>query len=128
MGNKKLIEKTNQIIGEIYEELEGFGLVRYEDYSNAQKSTDEWKQMSKKFEKVFANFRKLMSETLENGFIDIKNKKPKMGQLVIAKLKDGTERKCFRCGCKDDLHNGWAEPIMGKGINIDVVGWKYVED
>lgn len=63
MGNKKLIEKTNQIVGEIYEELEGFGLVRYEPYTNAQKSTDEWKAMSKKFEKAFANFRKLMSET-----------------------------------------------------------------
>jgi hypothetical protein len=63
MGNKKLIEKTNKIIGEIYEELEGFGLVRYEPYSNAQKSTNEWKEMSKKFEKAFANFRKLMAET-----------------------------------------------------------------
>ena len=63
MGNKKLIEKTNQIIGDIYEELEGFGLVRYEPYSNAQKSTNEWRAMSKKFEKAFANFRKLMSET-----------------------------------------------------------------
>ena len=63
MGNKKLIEKTNQIIGDIYEELDGFGLVRYEPYSNAQKSTNEWRAMSKKFEKAFANFRKLMSET-----------------------------------------------------------------
>ena len=63
MGNKKLIEKTNQIIGEIYEELEGFGLVRYEPYTKGIKSTDEWKEMSKKFEKAFANFRKLMSET-----------------------------------------------------------------
>jgi hypothetical protein len=64
---------------------------------------------------------------MEQEFIDVKKKKPKKGELVIAKLKDGTERKCFRCGCKDELHNGWAEPIIGMGINIDVVSWKYAE-
>jgi hypothetical protein len=62
MENKRLIEKTNQLIGEIYDELEGFGLERYEPWTNAQKSTEEWKEMAKKFEKIFANFRKLMSE------------------------------------------------------------------
>ena len=64
---------------------------------------------------------------MEQEFIDIKKKKPKKGELVIVKLKDETERKCFRCGCKDEFHNGWAEPIIGIGINIDVVSWKYAE-
>lgn len=31
-------------------------------------------------------------------FIDLKNKKPKKGELVIVKLRDGTQRECFRCG------------------------------
>lgn len=60
-------------------------------------------------------------------FIDIQKKKPKKGKLVIVKLKDRTEIKCFRCGCNDELHNGWAEPIIGMGIKIDVVSWKYAE-
>ncbi len=64
---------------------------------------------------------------MEQEFIDIQKKKPKKGELVIVKLKDGTERKCFRCGCKDELHNGWAEPIIGLGIKIDVVSWRYAE-
>lgn len=60
-----------------------------------------------------------------NEFTDINKELPTAGELIIAKLKDGTERKCFRCECKDEFHNGWAEPIIGFGIMIDVVGWKY---
>lgn len=63
---------------------------------------------------------------MDSEFIDLKKKKPTKGKLVIAKLKDGTKKECFRCGCKDDLHNGWAEPIIGMGINIDVISWKYI--
>ncbi len=60
MENKKLIENTNKILGEIYEELKEFGLVRYEPFSNGQKSSYAWKEMAKKFEKAFDNFQKLM--------------------------------------------------------------------
>jgi hypothetical protein len=52
-------------------------------------------------------------EIWNKNLLIIKKKKPKKGELVIVKLDDGTERKCFRCGCKDELHNGWAEPIIG---------------
>jgi hypothetical protein len=61
-------------------------------------------------------------------FIDIKKKKPKKGELVIVKLSNGTEREAFRCGCVDSTHNGWAEPIIGLGIKIDVVSWRYAQE
>ena len=63
---------------------------------------------------------------MKNKFIDINKEQPKLGELVIVKLRDEREIKCFRCGCKDEHHNGWAEAIIGAGINIDVVGWKYI--
>lgn len=59
--NKKIGEVT-EMIGNIYEELNSFGLERYKPYSGCNDS-DDWKEMSKQFEKIFARLRTLDKKT-----------------------------------------------------------------
>jgi hypothetical protein len=62
---------------------------------------------------------------MKKKFIDINKRLPKLGELVIVKLKDGSTKEMYRSGCIDKLPLGWIDPTKGIIEDLDVVGWQY---
>ncbi len=58
----KNIDKINNLVGSIWEELEHYGLERYKYHTNGTEPTKQWELMSQKFEKVFELLQKEMNK------------------------------------------------------------------
>ena len=54
----KNIDKINHLVGSIWEELNEYGLDRYQAHTNLTKPTQQWERMNQKFDKVFELLQK----------------------------------------------------------------------
>lgn len=64
-----------------------------------------------------------MSETI---YTKIAIKKPKLGELVLAKTINGYVKECFRVKSKDSKLQ-WADAVTAFPLNIDVLEWSYID-
>jgi len=62
---------------------------------------------------------------MNSEYKSIKDELPEKGKDIIGLDEDGNTYHCYRCACPNPNCKEWRCSILGYGLIIDVVKWKY---